>query len=55
MSIEQEQLDSFEKVSKKLEEQDRKFSNQYEATDALLKRVAALERKLSNLERQRAA
>jgi phage shock protein A len=55
MSLQQEQLDSVEKVSKRLDEHDQKFSNQYEATDALLKRVAALERKLSNLEKQCAA
>ena len=48
------QLDSFETVSKKLDEHDQKFSRQWNATEDLLKRVAALERKLSNLEKQRA-
>lgn len=48
-------FDSFESVSKKLDEQDKKFSNQYDATDKLLSRVAQLERKLEKLEKQRAA
>jgi hypothetical protein len=55
MSIRQEQLDSAVEVSKRLDEHDHKFSNQYDATDALLKRVAALERKVNRLEKRRAA
>jgi hypothetical protein len=50
-----EQLDSLEQISKKLEEHDEKFSRQYDATDDLMKRVAALERKLGNLEKRGAA
>jgi hypothetical protein len=50
-----EQLDSLEQISKKLEEHDEKFSRQYDATDDLMKRVAALERKLGSLEKRGAA
>jgi phage shock protein A len=47
--------DSLEKIEKKLAEHDDKFANQYEATKDLIRRVSELERKLSNLEKQRAA
>ena len=50
-----DKFDSFEKINKKLNEHDQKFSNQYDATQVLRRRVSELERKLSKLEKQRAA
>jgi hypothetical protein len=45
----EEPLDSSEKIATKLREHDSKFSAQYAATDDLLKRVCKLERELAAL------
>jgi polyhydroxyalkanoate synthesis regulator phasin len=51
----EEQFDSFDKVSKKLKEQDDKFANQYDETVRLKRKVESLERQLASLEKRSAA
>ncbi len=47
--------DSIDKIETKIAEHEQKFARQHEATQDLINRVCALERKLAKMEKQQAA